>query len=59
MNKKSFRFTLTVTEEIAKEAEKLKKEKYYDASYAEMYRQLILAGLEIVEKNKNNMQGGY
>ena len=50
MDKKSFRFTLTVTEEIAKEAEKLKREKYFNTSYAEMYRQLILAGLEKVER---------
>ena len=52
VEKKKLRFTLTVPEEMAKETEKLKKEKFYDKSYAEMYRNLIELGLKEVEKKQ-------
>ena len=52
MEKKKLRFSLTVPEEIAEEAEKLKKEIYYNKSYSEMYRQLIELGLKEMEKKK-------
>lgn len=52
MEKKKLRFSLTVPEEIAKETEKLKKERFYDKSYAEMYRNLIEIGLKEMEKKK-------
>lgn len=52
VEKKKLRFSLTVPEEIAKETEKLKKERFYDKSYAEMYRNLIEIGLKEMEKKK-------
>ena len=33
---------------------KLKKEKFYDKPYAEMYRQIIRTGLECVQKSKTS-----
>ena len=52
MEKKKVRFTLTVTEDIAERAEKLKKDSYYNTSYSEMYRKLIELGLKEMEKKK-------
>ena len=52
MEKKKVRLTLNVPEEIAAEAEKLKKEIFYSKSYAEMYRELIKMGLKEMDKEK-------
>ena len=52
MEKKKVRLTLNVPEEIAAEAEKLKKEIFYNKSYAEMYRKLIEMGIKEMEKKK-------
>ena len=54
MEKKKVRFTLTVPEDIAKRAEELKKESYYNTSYSEMYRKLIELGLKEIEKQKSS-----
>ena len=52
MEKKKVRLTLTVPEEMAEAAEKLKNEIFYNKSYAEMYRTLIEMGLKEIEKRK-------
>ena len=36
------------------EKDNLKKEKFYDKPYAEMYRQIIRTGLECVQKSKTS-----
>lgn len=43
-------FTLTVPGEMAKRAETLKKDMFYDKPYSEMYRQLILLGMEKLQE---------
>ena len=62
MTDSTTRFTITVPEEIAERAEALKKDLFYDRSYAEMYRQLIRLGMEQLwpdgpgrEKNGNDV----
>ena len=50
VEKKKVRLTLTVPEEMAEAAEKLKNEIFYNKSYAEMYRTLIEMGLKEIEK---------
>ena len=50
MEKKKVRLTLTVQEEMAEAAEKLKNEIFYNKSYAEIYRELIKIGLKEMEK---------
>ena len=52
VEKKKVRLTLTVPEEMAEAAEKLKNEIFYNESYAEMYRTLIEMGLKEIEKRK-------
>lgn len=52
VEKKKVRLTLTVPEEMAEAAEKLKNEIFYNKSYAEMYRTLIEMGLKEIEKKK-------
>ena len=44
------RFTLTVPKKKAKRAETLKKDMFYDKPYSEMYRQLILLGMEKLQE---------
>lgn len=46
MANEATRFTLTVPNDMTKRAAALKKDIFYDKSYAEMYRQLILLGME-------------
>ncbi len=49
------RITVTLPEGMKEEIEQLKKEKYYNLSYSELYRQVISAGIEsIKDKNKEN-----
>lgn len=45
----SVRFMLSVSDDIAKQAEILKKEVYFDKPYAEMYRQLIRLGIDALK----------
>ena len=52
MEKKKVRLTLTVPEDMAEAAEKLKIEIFHNKSYAEMYRKLIEMGLKEMEKKK-------
>ena len=52
VEKKKLRLTLTVPEDMAEAAEKLKKEIFYNKSYAEIYRELIKIGLKEMEKKK-------
>lgn len=52
MEKKKVRLTLNVPEEMAEEAEKLKKEIFHNKSYAEIYRELIKIGLKEIYKEK-------
>lgn len=50
MEKPAVRMTMTITPELADAIQRLKKEKYYYTSYAEMYRQLLILGLEEAER---------
>lgn len=50
MTTETTRFTLTVPCEMAKRAEMLKKDMFYDKPYSEMYRQLILLGMEKLQE---------
>ena len=43
---KEKRTTITISEELHKEIQKLKKGKYFDKPYAEIYRMLLAKGLE-------------
>lgn len=52
MDKKTVRFMLTVPNDMAKRAEGLKKNVFYDKPYAEMYRQLIQLGMDKLQENK-------
>ena len=47
------RFMLTIPDEMAKKADFLKKEVYYDKPYAEMYRQLIQLGMDTLIKEES------
>ena len=53
VEKKKVRLTLTVPEEMAEAAEKLKNEIFYNKSYAEIYRELIKIGLKEISKEKD------
>lgn len=44
------RFTLTVTEDILKDVEQLKKDHYFDKPYSELYRDLIILGIKSIKK---------
>ena len=49
------RFTLSVPEDIATQVEELKRERFYDKPYAEIYRYLIELGIRataLVEPKK-------
>lgn len=46
------RFMLTVPDDMAKRAEALKKNIYYDRPYAEMYRQLIQLGMDTLKADQ-------
>ena len=50
MEKKKVRLTLTVPEEMAEAAEKLKNEIFYNKSYADIDQQLINIGHKEMEK---------
>jgi len=52
MATKNARFMLTIPEDIAKRAEVLKKDTYYNKPYAEMYRLLIQFGMDSLEYKK-------
>ncbi len=46
------RANIVITPEIRDEIQKLKK-KYYDKSYAEIYRMVIKEGLKVIKQSKN------
>ncbi len=46
------RFSLTIPSDMAKRADALKKNFFYDKSYAEMYRHLIHLGMNELTKDK-------
>jgi len=50
------RFMLTVPDDMAKRAEALKKDTYYDKPYAEMYRRLIQIGMDILKEEKEGLK---
>ena len=54
MPTESTRFMLTVPDDMAKQIEALKKDVFYDKPYAEMFRQLIQFGIDIVDAKKDN-----
>ncbi len=45
------RFTISATPEMIKAAEELKKCEFYNKTYAEMYRHILLAGLDSMKAN--------
>jgi len=51
------RFMLTLTPDMTKRADTLKKNDYYDKPYAEMYRQLINLGMDALEAQKRQKGG--
>lgn len=54
MKAENKRIMITIPPDLAEEIQSLKKEKFYDKSYAEMYRQIIRTGLECVQKSKTS-----
>lgn len=42
----SCRMSITITHEVKRELEQLKKTRYWNVPYSEMYRELIRLGLE-------------
>ena len=51
------RISVTLTDELKVQIDELKREKYYNSSYSELYRQAITAGIETIkyEKEKNKL----
>lgn len=49
---KDKRTTITIPEEMRKEIQKLKKGKYFDKPYSEIYRMLLQKGLEAYKEGK-------
>ncbi len=46
----AIRFTLTVPVDMARKAEELKKDLFYDKPYSEMYRYLIQLGMDEIQE---------
>ena len=44
------RTTITIPEDIEKAIIQLKKDKYFDKSYSELYRDVLRAGLKVINK---------
>lgn len=55
MGTKMKRFMLTVPEDLEQKAKELKKEIFFDQSYAEVYRYLIRKGVESLEKKEKQI----
>ena len=56
--KKDKRTTITINEELHKEIQKLKKGKYFDKPYAEIYRMLLQKGLESYKEKPSARKRG-
>ena len=54
MKAENKRIMITIPPDLEAEIQSLKKEKFYDKPYAEMYRQIIRTGLECVQKSKTS-----
>lgn len=54
MKAENKRIMITIPPDLEVEIQSLKKEKFYDKPYAEMYRQIIRTGLECVQKSKTS-----
>lgn len=52
MATKKKRFMLTIPDDIETDAANVKREMFYDKSYAEMYRQLIRLGLDCIKSKE-------
>ena len=52
MAAKKRRFMLTVPEDVAADAARVKREFFCDKPYSEMYRQLIRMGLDVTKAEK-------
>ncbi len=50
-----FKISVVIPDDLKEQLEKLKKEKYYNLSYSELYRQAISAGLEAIKKDKKTI----
>lgn len=53
MTNDTSRFSLTIPSDMARRADTLKKNLFYDKTYAEMYRQLIHLGMNELTKDKS------
>ena len=54
MKAENKRIMITIPPDLEAKIQSLKKEKFYDKPYAEMYRQIIRTGLECVQKSKTS-----
>ena len=52
MERITHRFNVGITDEIRKAAQNIKKDKYYDVSYSEMWRDLIRLGIKQLEEEE-------
>ena len=50
MSEEPIRQSLTIPPELQERLSAIKQERFFDTSYSEMYRQLIVLGLEQMEK---------
>lgn len=52
------RMTFTVTKEMKPLLDKAKKELFYDKNQSEMLREIIMAGLEVMDKKVSENKNG-
>ena len=45
------RFTISATPAMMQIADELKKSEFYNKTYAEMYRQILMVGLDVMKAN--------
>lgn len=46
------RMTISITKEMEPLLDKVKKNLFYDRSHSEMIREIIMAGLEVIDKKE-------
>lgn len=46
------RISVTLPEDLREQIKELKKDKFYDVTYSELYRQAIAAGIEVIKKEE-------
>ena len=53
------RFTISVTKQMETDLDKIKQEKYYNTTKNKMIQDLIVLGLEVMKKEKNESYYSY